>query len=258
MINFYLVDVKSISSEVPRSNFSESDLEKIADSILASGGIIKPLVLKQTGVEDFSVIDGHLEYYAAVRAREKNPREGEMVNAFVISPKVEDLVLEQTALLRNTELSATEYSEQEIKTLPPKTKSQSLPNNQLSVLEKQMSELRIELSQEIQRLYSAVNQSKNTTNTNILTPLEAFNKLHARDLIARLKTVNIAEKRAMEVAEKIEKERSKQPFISLADVIERTKIKVGKSKKETKAIAEKKMLQIVDTWSDISFNKEKY
>ncbi|NJR18413.1 MAG: hypothetical protein HC785_23685 [Calothrix sp. CSU_2_0] len=53
MIDFYLVDVKSISSDVPRSNFTESDLEKLANIILESGGIIKPVVLKQTGVEEF-------------------------------------------------------------------------------------------------------------------------------------------------------------------------------------------------------------
>ncbi|RUT02805.1 hypothetical protein DSM106972_057250 [Dulcicalothrix desertica PCC 7102] len=258
MIDFYLVDVKSISSDVPRSNFSESNLEKLADSILASGGIIKPLVLKETGVEEFSVIDGHLEYYAAVKAREKNPRQGEMVNAFVISPKVEDLVIEQTALLKNTELNTTQNYEQEVKASTSKTKSQTLPSNQLSSLEKQMSDLRIELVQEIQRLYSAVNQPKKFTQADNLTPLEAFNKLNVRDLIARLKTVNYPEKRAIEVAEKIEKERSNQAFTSLADIVERIKLKVGKSKKETKAISEKKMLQIVDTWSEISFNKEQH
>ncbi len=247
MIDFYLVDVKSIRSDVPRSNFIEDDLDKLADIIIESEGIIKPVVLKQTGVEEYSVIDGHFEYYVAVRAREKNPRKGEMVNAFVISPKVEDLVIKQTKLLKTVE-----NPEPEKNLSPQKVKSQPFANNQLSALEKQISELRIELAQELQKLYSAINQPKSQTNTENLTILEAFNKLNARDLIFRLKTVNFSDKKAAEVAEKVEKER-KEPFTSLSNVIERVKLKSGK--KETKAISEKKMLQIVDTWSQLSFNE---
>jgi hypothetical protein len=246
VIDFYLVDVKSISSDIPRSNFNEDDLEKLADIILESEGIIKPLVLKQIGVEEYSVVDGHFEYYVAVRAREKNSRKGEMVNSFIISPKVEDLVLKQIKFLKTIE-----NPESEINSFPQKAKSQPA-NNQLSALEKQMSDIRIELSQEIQRLHSAVNQPKSQNQPERLTILEAFNKLNVRDLVFRLKTVNYSEKKAIEIAEKLEKER-KEPFTSLSSVIERVKIMNGK--RETKAISEKKMLQIVDTWSQLSFNE---
>jgi hypothetical protein len=247
VIDFYLVDVKSISSDIPRSNFNEDDLEKLADIILESDGIIKPVILKQTGVEEYSVVDGHFEYYVAVRAREKNSRKGEMVNSFIISPKVEDLVLKQIKFLKTIE-----NSQSEINSLPQKAKSQPLANNQLSALEKQMSDLRIELSQEIQRLYSVVNQPKSQNQPERLTILEAFNKLNVRDLVFRLKTVNYSEKKAIEIAEKLEKERN-VPFTSLSSIIERVKLKSGK--RETKAISEKKMLQIVDTWSQLSFNE---
>lgn len=67
-----MVDVESITSNVPRSNFLKSDLDLIADMILESRGILKPLVLKKTGFEKYEVVDGHFEYYAAVRAREKS------------------------------------------------------------------------------------------------------------------------------------------------------------------------------------------
>jgi hypothetical protein len=60
--------------------------------------------LKATGVETYTVIDGHFEYYAAVRAREKEPRKGEMVNAFVISPKEEDIVVKQASAIRGMEI----------------------------------------------------------------------------------------------------------------------------------------------------------
>jgi len=99
MIKFSMVDVESVTSSVPRSNFDEAALDTLADMILESGGILKPLVLKNTGFEQYSVFDGHFEYYAAVRAREKNPREGETVNAFIILPENESAVVKQAATL---------------------------------------------------------------------------------------------------------------------------------------------------------------
>src|SRR6476469_3549393 len=103
MFNFSLVDVKSINSDVPRSSFSESKLDGLAQIILDSGGLIKPLILKMASPETYVVLDGHLEYYAAVRAQEKDARKGEMVNAFVISPKSEKMIIEQAQALKITD-----------------------------------------------------------------------------------------------------------------------------------------------------------
>ena len=87
MTEFAKVDLKEINSDVSRSSFSEQEIEQLADSILKNDSLLRPLIVKQTGIESFIVLDGHLEFYAAVRAREKNPRQAEMVNSFVISPK---------------------------------------------------------------------------------------------------------------------------------------------------------------------------
>ncbi len=105
MANFLIVEVQSVTSNIPRSNFKEDDLDVLADTILESGGILKPLVLKKTGFEKYEVIDGHFEYYAAVRAREKNPHKGEIVNAFIISSEKEDAVLTQVEVLKAVESS---------------------------------------------------------------------------------------------------------------------------------------------------------
>ena len=73
MIRFELVDVKDISSSVPRSHFSEATIDQLAELILACGGLVKPLVLKRTGLESFEILEGHLEYYAAAKAKQKRP-----------------------------------------------------------------------------------------------------------------------------------------------------------------------------------------
>lgn len=103
MSKFSIVEIEGVISTVPRSNFDEADLDILADSILESGGILKPLILKKIGFEKYEVIDGHFEYYAAVRAREKNPNRGEIVNAFIIPAEKEDAALNQVSFLQRVE-----------------------------------------------------------------------------------------------------------------------------------------------------------
>lgn len=99
----FLVDVASIVSKQPRDRFDPEAVDSLADSILESDGLLKPLVLRATGPESFEVVDRHLEYWAAVRAREKDPRKGEMVNAYVALPKSTEAIERQLAVLKRTE-----------------------------------------------------------------------------------------------------------------------------------------------------------
>lgn len=99
MTEFARLDIKEIKASVPRANFTEAKIEQAADLILASGGVVRPLVVKQTDIDSYELIDGALEYFAAVRAREKDPRRGELVNAFVVSPKQDATIREQLAVL---------------------------------------------------------------------------------------------------------------------------------------------------------------
>ena len=99
MIECYLIDIKNITSKLPTSNFQASEIERLADSILATDGLIRPLILETAGVEQYTVIEGHLEYYAATRAKEKNLLKAEHVNAFIIPAKLQRSAIEQIALL---------------------------------------------------------------------------------------------------------------------------------------------------------------
>lgn len=103
MMDFRLIDVKSITSNVPRSQFDETELARLAEMILACEGVLKPPILKVTGLDSYVVIDGDREYYAAVVAREMDPRKGEMIDALVISPKHEEIIRKQIDMLRSLE-----------------------------------------------------------------------------------------------------------------------------------------------------------
>ncbi len=99
MIKCFFVDVKSIKSDIPKSNFVESELEQLADLILATNGLLRPLILKESGTGKYKVVEGHREYYAAVRAKEKNIAKAEMVNAFVIDASIHKSAIAQLDLL---------------------------------------------------------------------------------------------------------------------------------------------------------------
>jgi ParB-like chromosome segregation protein Spo0J len=102
MIKCYFLDVKSIVSDVPRSNFTESSLEKIANSILEADGLICPLIVQEIGVNKYTVIDGHQGYHAAVLAKQKNIQKAEMVNAFIIADNTRSAAIEQLNLLKQS------------------------------------------------------------------------------------------------------------------------------------------------------------
>ena len=97
-----LVAVKKITSKVPRDNFADRDLEKVAQLILELGGLINPIILRRNGMEAYEIVDGDFEYYAAAKAREINPMKGETIGAFILEPENEELLLEQVKALRKS------------------------------------------------------------------------------------------------------------------------------------------------------------
>jgi len=102
LLKFYLVDVSDIESEVPHSTFDEGALEKLANSIVTTGRLLKPLVLKQINPFKYQVLHGHFEYHAAVLANKRDVQRvlGGMISAFVIiKPEIEPAVLEQIQAL---------------------------------------------------------------------------------------------------------------------------------------------------------------
>ncbi|WP_298917388.1 chromosome partitioning protein ParB [uncultured Nostoc sp.] len=236
MMNFSLVDVKSITSNEPRSNFSEADLENLADIIIQTGGIIRPLVVKVTGVENYTVVDGHFEYYAAVRAREKNPRQAEMVNAFVIAPKLEDLVVKQVASLKGIDSSSKIVTPQ-----PETTKLEPRLVNLELRFEKQFNELKSEFIQERQRIENQFKQLEKLIpqKSEQSNPLSLLNSLDKDELSIKLQRARIpgAEKLAKGIFD-ARRKKPKQEFEDYRDVM-----------KSVQRLGVQTILTIIDEWS---------
>lgn len=236
MTEYYLVDVKSIQSTTPRSNFKVDQLETLAHSILETGGLLSPLLLKQTGPESYEVLTGDLEYYAAVRAKEIDPRKGEMVNAFVIPPQQQDAAVAQVDLLS----PAPQPTATSAATSAPAGDADLRITNLESRLDEAIRDLKQSQDRDIKRLEQTVNDLKSQIPQRV-EPLDAFNTLSLPELAQKLASANVRGKTAERMLKSIEKERQKGKFISFTDIVKRID-----------GLGDKRMLAIIDTWSGLS------
>lgn len=234
MTELLRVEIESVHSSQPRSNFSETDLDLLADRILESGGLLKPLVLKKIGFEKYDVIDGHFEYYAVIRASEKNPHVAE-VNAVIISSESEGAVVKQVETLKGS-LSLN----QQPKALLGTTTSDSRFTNIELRIERQSNEFRAELTGEIKRLEDKFKKLESQIPQR-LKPLESLNNLNQDELAEKLERSRItgsekAKKLAKAIVDARRKKKQHQ-FEDYRDVV-----------KSIQGLGEKTILTIIDTW----------
>ncbi|MEB3123625.1 MAG: hypothetical protein VKL41_20685 [Snowella sp.] len=214
MTEFATVDVKCITSDVSRSTFSEQDIEKLADSILKNDSLLRPLILKQTGIENFVVLDGHLEFYAAVRAREKNPRQAEMINSFVISPKDESTVNEQISFLRQSDKFID---------LSSKTEKTEGISNWITSFENRLTEMREVIFQNNQSNESRFKQLEtNLDKKSKENLLDVINISKKEVLIQELSRYGLPKKKVEAIYDAREQKKDKK-FENYSDVVKSTK-----------------------------------
>jgi hypothetical protein len=177
MSRFYTVDVVLITSTIPRSHFPEADLDAVADQILAADGLLKPLILEETGLEQYSVIDGHFEFYAAVRAYEKDRQAGEMVNAIVIAPREKDRALAQLDYLARSIHPGTPLQSEDSPSPPLPPGSSQLDNldRRLDAIAAQLREQRTDLNAYVADLQRANREALATQHPSLLAEINALN-----------------------------------------------------------------------------------
>lgn len=237
----YLVDINSINCSVERSLFEELELEKLANLILQAEGILQPLIVKKIALDEYELIEGNFEYYAAVKAHEIDDY-FEMIRVFIIADEQQELIKKQLDLLRqkstiNSQSLDINQNHNNFEVLINNLESRL--SNLIYNLQKQQEENKVELDAKINLIQGNIQKK--------LNPLNAFNTLGIKDLISCLKTTGISQKESLKIAESIEKERKKELFTSLSDIVERVKKPRGKG--YIKAISDKKMVEIINNWA---------
>jgi DNA uptake protein ComE-like DNA-binding protein len=99
ILGIKFVDIVSVHTSASRSGFSQDEVEKMARNFLLSEGSTKPLIVRRINEEEFDVIEGHLEFYAALRAKEIDDN-FEMIQAIILDSKNEKAIIEQVNLFK--------------------------------------------------------------------------------------------------------------------------------------------------------------
>jgi hypothetical protein len=240
-----LVAVKKIKCTTPRSQFTDNEIEEAAKLILQGEGVINPLVVRRISLQSFEVVDGDFEYYAAARAREIEPRKGEMIGVFIIESENEDILNEQVKVFRQRQKMLSNSLTATSTIMLDGVKIQ-LKNHETR-LEKKVNSFIKKLKTKHKRIAPQVFDNPFIIYTN---PLDIFNNFNNIQLIALLATAGFSYAKANEIANNIESERNKKKFVSLNDIVQRVKVKSGD--KLVRGISSSKMLDIVESLSQIS------
>ena len=97
LLDYSLIDIDSTAIATP-PKATKKLINDLAQSYLESGGNLNPLVVKRNGPENFEVVSGGVEFLAAQRAKELNPK-FEMARAIILDAKREADVLKQIQIL---------------------------------------------------------------------------------------------------------------------------------------------------------------
>lgn len=226
-----LVAVKRITSAVPRSNFAEADLDKLARLILESGGLINPIVVRRNGMDAYEIVDGDFEYYAAARAKEIEPLKGETIGAFILEEENEELLLQQLEIHRKTAITENKS----VSEVPQQSSSfeQRLTNIETR-LENRINELKAEYTREKQALIERVKDVESRIPKPVPL-LEALNTQKESQLRINLNNAGIKS----QIIDQIIIQRDLEPFTSFENVLERIK---------GKGLGEKTMIKLIDKW----------
>ncbi|WP_017655116.1 ParB N-terminal domain-containing protein [Fortiea contorta] len=234
-----LVAVKKITSITPRSSFADNQLEQGANLILESEGVINPIVVRRTSLQSYEIVDGDFEYHAAARAREIDPRKGEMIGVFIIEDENEEVLTKQVELFRKSKSiisnniaslsDSKEYTSTNMELRVTNTESRM--NNIESHFDNRTIELRKEFRQEINNINERLKEIENRIPKPI-EPLNALNNLSLPELTSKLRRVNVNQK----IIESIVNERKNGDFKSFSNAVDRIK-----------GLGDKTMLKIIDS-----------
>ncbi|KAB0239881.1 chromosome partitioning protein ParB [Microcystis aeruginosa EAWAG127a] len=200
MWKFLRIDLDNISSSEALSSFDQNKLENLANLIIYMGGIVCPITLKQTGFEQYEILNGNLEYYASRIARERNSSI-ETISSIVINHEYEDNAKQQIQLLCSR-LNA------------PKPDIENHPD-----IEKCLTEFRLNITNELQAMREEIKRLEEKIIISAASPppsppsksiLELLNSCDAN----QLKKAGILPASVNDFLKK----RSEKPFDSVEDI----------------------------------------
>lgn len=236
MAEFGRVEVKSIRTDEPRSNFSEAQLDQLADLLLKGEGALRPVIVKQIDYANYKLIDGTLSYYAAVRAQEKDARRGEMVNAFIIKLKEDETLAKQQIEALNHGEQSTTANRVVAPVVNPndESKDQKRPGEWISSFESRLSDTRHAIDTKTQELERRLSKLEKISVEKHVDLLALINTLAKDELAARLVFYGADKAKAKAIVDARNRKESGK-FTDYEDLLD-----------STKGLAAKGLLSMID------------
>ena len=89
------IDLDTITPPaISNSQFSAHQVENLANLFLKAGDTVSPILVRKISPIAFEVLEGHFEYYAAIKAQEID-EQFTAIRAYVVPPDLESTILEQ-------------------------------------------------------------------------------------------------------------------------------------------------------------------
>ena len=160
----FSIDLETIISPEPitLSQFQESQIEELANLFLQARDTIKPIIVRKISPISFEVLEGYLEYYAALKAEEID-EQFTSIQAYIVPPELESTILEQYEFLQS--LSAPAIAD---------PSEQSLINLIERTIAKQINPLKSSLQDVNTKLDQKIVESQVSTSKQSITPTETI------------------------------------------------------------------------------------
>ncbi len=95
------IDLDTINPPaISNSQFPIHQVENLANLFLKAGDTVSPILVRKISPISFEILEGHFEYYAAIKAQEID-EQFTAIRAYVVPPDLESTILEQYQFLRS-------------------------------------------------------------------------------------------------------------------------------------------------------------
>ena len=186
----FSIDLETIISpeSLIRSQFQESQIEELANLFLQARDTIKPIIVRKISPISFEVLEGYLEYYAALKA-EQIDEQFTSIQAYIVPPELESTILEQYEFLQS--LSAPAIAD---------PSEQSLINLIERTIAKQINPLKSSLQDVNAKLDQKVVSPQVSTSKQLIAPPEIAISNSVEQQLAKLtQTIKSLEQRIPEL-----------------------------------------------------------
>jgi hypothetical protein len=242
-IKTVIVDLESIATPQP-PQVAKSVVEALANTITQLKGLVHPPILKTVGIDQYELLSGHLEFYAYLQARQFDESLPDRLTALIADKKTEDAIRQQLQVIQqSTGSNSSSYS--------TANSSASLDLGNLEAKLDRLSSHRDRSLEALKESLLAAIDQKIPQPTIALPILEAFDRIQEPEVAIQVqKNLQLAlgKTKAQKAIGLLQAAKAKELDLKKLATV-REVLTESRNGKSTKLVSDKKILEIMESWS---------